>query len=214
MSSSKTTFPPLSCVICPPPLFRPDGPFPVSSSTHHLPRVPFPPRQPLTKLHLPHLFSCLLRLYPFCLMSSPAASLTSHRSYFAPALWPHHSVAEPHFPRWPPYPSFKLFSYSRWQREESSISQSAELARSSSIPRKQLLKRLVVVRHRLRHNGKSCNELKARRFADETVRRSIASAISCTTIQRLRLQKCQKPCRRKAFNAVSWFRCCCCFEYM
>jgi hypothetical protein len=36
--------------------------------------------------------------------------------------------------------------------------------------------------------GKSGNELKARRFADETVRRSIASAISCTTIQRLRLQ--------------------------
>jgi hypothetical protein len=36
--------------------------------------------------------------------------------------------------------------------------------------------------------GKSDNELKARRFADETVRRSIASAISCTTIQRLQLQ--------------------------
>jgi hypothetical protein len=36
--------------------------------------------------------------------------------------------------------------------------------------------------------GKSCNELKARRFTDETVRRSIASAISCTIIQRLRLQ--------------------------
>jgi hypothetical protein len=36
--------------------------------------------------------------------------------------------------------------------------------------------------------GMSCNELKARRFADETVRRSITSAISCTTIQRLRLQ--------------------------
>jgi hypothetical protein len=46
----------------------------------------------------------------------------------------------------------------------------------------------VVVRHRLRHNGESDNELKARRFADETVRRSIVSVISCTTIQRLRLQ--------------------------
>jgi hypothetical protein len=36
--------------------------------------------------------------------------------------------------------------------------------------------------------GRSDNELKARRFADETVRRSITSAISCTTIQRLWLQ--------------------------
>jgi hypothetical protein len=36
--------------------------------------------------------------------------------------------------------------------------------------------------------GTSCIELKARRFADVTVRRSIASAISCTVIQRLRLQ--------------------------
>jgi hypothetical protein len=36
--------------------------------------------------------------------------------------------------------------------------------------------------------GKSCNELKARRVAEETVRRSIASAISCTTIQRLQLR--------------------------
>jgi hypothetical protein len=36
--------------------------------------------------------------------------------------------------------------------------------------------------------GKSCNELKARRVIDETVRRSIASAIRCTIIQRLRLQ--------------------------
>jgi hypothetical protein len=46
----------------------------------------------------------------------------------------------------------------------------------------------VVVRHRLRHNGESGNELKAHRFADETVRRSIVSVISCMTIQRLRLQ--------------------------
>ena len=36
--------------------------------------------------------------------------------------------------------------------------------------------------------GKSGNELKARRIADETIRISIASAISCTTIQRLQLQ--------------------------
>jgi hypothetical protein len=35
--------------------------------------------------------------------------------------------------------------------------------------------------------GKSGNELKARRVTDETVRRSIASAISCTTIQRLQV---------------------------
>jgi hypothetical protein len=46
----------------------------------------------------------------------------------------------------------------------------------------------VVVRHRLRHNGEVRHELKARRFVDETIKGSIASAISCMTIQRLRLQ--------------------------
>jgi hypothetical protein len=35
--------------------------------------------------------------------------------------------------------------------------------------------------------GNSGNELKAHRVADETIRRSIASAISCTTIQRLQV---------------------------
>jgi hypothetical protein len=34
----------------------------------------------------------------------------------------------------------------------------------------------------------SCNQLKARRFADVTVRRFITSATICTIIQRLRLQ--------------------------
>jgi hypothetical protein len=76
----------LPCVIHLPPLFGPRGPPSFSSSTRCLPHVPFPPRQPLTKLHLLHLFSRLLHLYPFCLMSSPATSLISHRSYFAPAV--------------------------------------------------------------------------------------------------------------------------------
>jgi hypothetical protein len=35
--------------------------------------------------------------------------------------------------------------------------------------------------------GKSYNELKARRVTDKTVRRSIASAISCTTMQKLQV---------------------------
>jgi hypothetical protein len=68
------------------------------------------------------------------------------------------------------------------------MSQSAELVRSSPIPMKQLLRRLVVVRHHLRHNGEVRHELKARQFTDETVRGSITSAISCMTIQRLWLQ--------------------------
>jgi hypothetical protein len=76
----------LPCVIHPPPLFGLRGPPSFSSSTHCLPRVPFPPCQPLTKLHLLHLFSHLLRLYPFFLISSPATSLVSHHSYFTPAV--------------------------------------------------------------------------------------------------------------------------------
>jgi hypothetical protein len=128
MSSSRIAFPLLPCVIVPPSLTRPYGLFLVSSSIYHLPRVPFPPCQPLTKLHLPRLFSRLSAYIPYDLCHplpplSPLIVLTSPLR-----LWPHHSVAVPHFPRWPPYPSFKLFSYSRWQREESSISQNAELA--------------------------------------------------------------------------------------
>jgi hypothetical protein len=59
-------------------------PFPVSSSTHHLPRVPSPPRQPPTKMCPSHLLSCLLRLSPFsmCFPYNPSRSLDA--SYSTP----------------------------------------------------------------------------------------------------------------------------------
>jgi hypothetical protein len=48
----------------------------------------------------------------------------------------HHSYHTPCPPRWPPCPSLKLFSCSRWQHEKSSPSREAELAEPFSIPRR------------------------------------------------------------------------------
>jgi hypothetical protein len=104
--------------------------------------------QPLPAMHP------VAPLIPFFHVSSSSDSTAPHRFLLHPRGYsPVTLLPSPHLPRWPPNPSFKPFSYSRWQREKSSTSQSAELARSSSIPRKQLLRRLVVVRHRLCHNG-------------------------------------------------------------
>jgi hypothetical protein len=47
----------------------------------------------------------------------------------------HHTYHAPCPPRWPSCPSLKISSYSRWQREKSSGSRSAELAGPLSIPR-------------------------------------------------------------------------------
>jgi hypothetical protein len=70
--------------------------------------------------------SFLLRSFAMNHPLSPFSHLAT--SSMPSQFRPHHSIAVPHFPRWPPRPSFKLFSYSRWQRERSSISQNAELA--------------------------------------------------------------------------------------
>jgi hypothetical protein len=61
--------------------------------------------------------------------------LSSRHSFHALITWHEHSCHAPHPPRWPPYMSLKLFSYSRWQREKSSRSRSVELAGPFSIPR-------------------------------------------------------------------------------
>jgi hypothetical protein len=92
------------------------------------------PRQPLTRRRI-H-FS---RLPPFHLMSSAMNHPPSSFSHLVTSSTPSNptppflSCAHP--PRWPPCLSLKLFSYSRWQREKSSISRSAELAGPFSIPR-------------------------------------------------------------------------------
>jgi hypothetical protein len=150
MASSLSATLPLTCV----------GPFPIMSSSFPpfsccrmssirlpaLARVVLPlsrhplvachvsrsfPRQPLTKeqVHYPSSSSPSAMCPPLSPFSHLATS-------FTPSIVLHyHSCHAPHPPRWPPRPFVKLFSYSRWQHEESSISQNAELARSSSIPR-------------------------------------------------------------------------------
>jgi hypothetical protein len=151
-----STFLLLPCVIHPPPLFGPRGPPSFSSSTRRLPCVPLlstsASRQRASPLSL---ISPLLLPVVFRHVPSSIALLTPRHFFHTLIVRRHHSCHAPHPSRWPPRPFVEPFSYSRWQREEPSISQNAELARSSSIPRKQLLKRLVVVRHRLRHNGKA-----------------------------------------------------------
>jgi hypothetical protein len=62
--------------------------------------------------------------------------------------------------------------------------------------------------------GRSYNELKARQFVDETVRGSIASAISCTTIQRLRLQSVRSHADAKLSMLRLDFVAVVSFEYM
>jgi hypothetical protein len=87
MSFSRATFPLLPCVICPSPLFSLGGPFPISSSTHHLPRVLFPPRQSLAKSKpiisrlLPP-FACCLPPYVFLCRPSHTSPLLSRPHSF------------------------------------------------------------------------------------------------------------------------------------
>jgi hypothetical protein len=150
--------PPFSAALCltsvgPPPVissFLPPFPYCRVSSIHpsSLVRVALPsshhplitchasrsfPHQPLTRRRVR--FS---RLPPplgvFRHGSSSVTPLTSRHSFHAPPRR-HHSYHTPYPPRWPPCPSLKLFSYSRWQREKSSVSRNAELAGPFSIPR-------------------------------------------------------------------------------
>jgi hypothetical protein len=84
----------------------------------------------------------------------PSVILLSSRHIFHALIARHHHPRHvPHPPRWPPCLSPQSVCYSMWQHEESSISQSAELAGLFLDPKKQLLRQLVVVRHPLRHNG-------------------------------------------------------------
>ena len=64
----------------------------------------------------------------------------------------------------------------------------AELAGPSSIPRKQLLKWLVVVRHRLRHNGKDRRQIKGPSCCLRSCQKSDCIRRWCMIIQRLQAQ--------------------------
>jgi hypothetical protein len=121
---SLSTFPLLPCVTAPPSLTRPHGLLFLASSIYHPPRVLVPPRQLPTKERA----HCLPTV-------SPVVLCTPRHSHHALIVRRHHSCHAPLPPSWPPCPSFKPFSYSRWQHERTSTSRGAELARSSSIPR-------------------------------------------------------------------------------
>jgi hypothetical protein len=132
-----SAFPLLPCVIHSPLLGGPAWLSLLPSSTHRLPRVLLPfhiSPSPEGEFVLP---SFPIYLGVFRHGSSPVAPLC-HHSHSLPLL-PHapprchHSYHTP-WPRWPRL-SLKLFSYSRWQREKSSLSQDAELAWPLSIPR-------------------------------------------------------------------------------
>ena len=55
--------------------------------------------------------------------------------------------------------------------------------------------------------GKSCNELKARRVVDETVRKIDRVYHKLHELSKIAVVECQKPCRSKAVNATSRFCC-------
>ena len=115
------------------------GHFPISPSIHHLPCVPLLPRIAFRHMSPSRHFS-----YTSSLLSAPLAvsapSLRSRAPTFRTGL---HTYSLNHSA----IPGGSVGGPPRCR--------SAELARSSSILMKQLLKRLVVVRHRLRHNGKA-----------------------------------------------------------
>jgi hypothetical protein len=79
--------------------------------------------------------SSSLLLYVFRHESSSVILLSFCHSFHTLITWHHHPHHAPCPPRWPPYPSLKVFSCSRWQREKSSSSGESELAESFSIPR-------------------------------------------------------------------------------
>jgi hypothetical protein len=85
----------------------------------------------------------------------------------------------------------------------------AELAGPSSIPMKQLFKQLVVVRHRLRHNGKVRRRIKGTSIHPRNCQEFDCVCHKLHDHSETAGVDCQKPCRRKAFNATSRFCCCC-----
>jgi hypothetical protein len=131
-----SSFPLLPCVIHSPPLFGLRGLTFFSPPTRSLPRVPLlstSASHPKANSFLP---SSSLSPDVFRHESSSIILLSSRHIFHALIAQHHHPRHVPHPPRWPPCLFHrKPVCYSMWQREESSISQSAELAGLSSIPR-------------------------------------------------------------------------------
>ena len=114
------------------------GPFPISPSIHCLPCVPLLPRSAFRHMSPSRHFSYTSSLLsapccfsPITLFPCPTFRAGLHAYPLNHSIIPGGSAGG--FPR----------------------PEGAELAGPSSIPMKQLLKQLVVVRYRLRHNGKA-----------------------------------------------------------
>jgi hypothetical protein len=146
-----STFPLLPCVIHLPLLFGPRGLSFFSPSTHYLPRVPslstlasypkassFLPPSPSTGCLPPWIILCHPSHFsPLLPRTSPTSSLLSYTISSALASMP--------IPQ-----AIQLFQMAA--REVFRIPK-CRVGRAVLNPKKQLLKRLRVVRHRLRHNG-------------------------------------------------------------
>jgi hypothetical protein len=139
---------------------------------------------PLIACHVSRSFHISLspRASPLYLISCPSAyrlppcSFPCHlphtSSLLIPShLWRHHPIARPILRAGLHADTSGVQAHPGGSARSLPRPKSAELAGSSSIPIKQLLRWLVVVRHRLRHYGKVRLRLKARRFAHEAVRR-------------------------------------------
>jgi hypothetical protein len=146
-----SAFPLLPCVIHSPLLFGPRGLTFFSPSTHYLPRVPF-----LSTSASHPKASSFLRLLPFHLMSSAMNRPLSSFSHLV-------TLPRPYNPA-PPFLSCTILRAGLHAHPSSYSVIPGGSARSLPYPevlswravlnpKKQLLKRLVVVRHRLRHNG-------------------------------------------------------------
>jgi hypothetical protein len=135
-------------------------------------------------------------------VSSPASSTYFLLPCVSPvtSLTPHHFMPRPHSfgattPVVRPILRAGLHAYSSGRSANPGGSmkgrprpRGAELAGPSSIPMKQLLKQLVVVRHRLRHNGKVRRRIKGTSIRPRSCQESDCVRRWCTIIQRLQAQ--------------------------
>ena len=181
--------------------------------------VPFPSHHPRATCHASHSPSTMCLLY---LISYPLPLISSHH-VFSPVtfLTPHHLILHPHSfdvttPFMRPILCAGLHAYPLSCSTNPGGStkglphcRSVELAGPSSIPMKQLLKQLVVVRHRLRHNGKVRFRIKGTSLHSQSCQKVLLRLPKLHDHSKIAAADCQKPCRRNAFNATSQFCCYC-----
>jgi hypothetical protein len=127
----------------------------------------------------------------YCLPPCVFPCRLSHTSLLLippPRFWRHHSPSAPNPSCWPPRYSSGRSVNPGGSTRGLPRHKGAELAGLSSIPIKQLLKQLVVVRHRLRHNGKVRRRIKGTSIRPRNCQEFDCVRRRCTIIQRLQVQ--------------------------